>query len=348
MPKIQILLCAMFLSTLSFAQSFAVKELPDFFKSNLTLFGNFTPQRAVSKSDSALYSNFNGGATLKFPIKGKIDLDLNLSKLKNIKDIKNWKDISKAIPVDVKAYQIFGMVDAGYRSTTFGIDTPSLHKHSFFSAGITGLHLMPRTRLLFYSASLGFDEDFNTINNAALRFNLLLGQMKIYNFKFVYYYGIFIKDNKDRNLPILPVPFIGANLVLPPFFNVQVILPAQIEFAYRKNKNLRLSAGLFLRGIDTGFENRGFLNADTATIKRFSFSSTGLRLKTTADFRVSAQSRLSLEFGATLLRNLSFYHQNKNIKYKPASSAFFGVQYSINLDKRSLFDNLLDRFHINL
>lgn len=334
------------------AQFFTIKELPQLFKPNLNIRTEYTPNRTVNNDTANIktYGMFNTDIQATIPLKGKIDIDLNLGKLKNIKDIKSIKDIKNivnAVPVDVTGYQIFGLASGGMRKSHFGFDSISNRTHYRGMLGILGIHLLPQTRLLVYSASLIVEEEPNTFKNLNPQLNAMVGMVKLYDLKFIYYYGGFLNY---ANGHFLPIPFVGATFVIPPFLDAQIILPAQIEFSYRAKRGTRLAIGAYVNGFSQGFANSGtFWNNTTNTPTRLDFFNQSILLKGTLDYKINPKSRLSAEFGAPIYRKLIIEKQNTHLQtYKPKNSAFFAATYTVDLSQKSLFKSLIEKTNLHI
>lgn len=323
------------------AQSLQVKEFTQIFQPSLSVGGEWTLPRPMRSGDAELYNALAVGVQASVPIKGEIEFDLNLDKLKNWKNIKSWKDvqnIGRTLPVDVSGYQLFWTANGGFRSTTLSTSTDSsAHRGYYFNTGMMGLHLQRKFRLLFYQATLGFSEDGTTMRQLKPIFTAMGGQARIIKYGFILYYGGYINYTDGR---LLPIPFIGAYTALPPFFDLQITLPLQARISYRKHKNLRASAEIALSGFQTGFSRP---NPLTAEAERLGMRSAHLKVSTTAEHRTEG-GRLGIELGTVLARSISLFDGGQKISdFKPKTGMYVSVNYQVTLQRKSLIKNIWDK-----
>lgn len=348
MQKTQIVMLFLYLSqcwcTTAQAQDLEVKDFDQFFIPQINIKTELFNESPLQKGSTETYQHFGIGGNATIPIKGKFDVDLNLNKLKNLKNIKSWKDLSlknigKSIPVDVSGHQIFWTVSGGMRQLQLSIDS-SGHRAYYGSTGVMGLHLQKNFTMWFYGANLGVSEEPSTFRKWQPQLNAYLAQARVHKYLFLYYYGVFLNYYDGR---VLPIPFIGINVGLPPFFSLQATLPFQLKFTYRKNPKLRASIELNWSGFNTGFENRNLLlpnDSPGSTLNRISLRSTYLRFSTTAEYRLT-KGRLLMQVGTAFNRQLQFYSQETNhILYKPTIPLYASATFQINLNDRSLIGNI--------
>lgn len=335
------------------AQSFEVRDVAQFFVPSLILNTELQFPRTI-KQDTASFFNFSAGAKATVPLSGKIDLDLNLDKLKNWKNVKSWKDVGnivKSIPLDVSGYQTFLNFAGGYRSTVFDYDSTA-HHGAYFSLGMSGLHLQKKFRVFFWGASLGLSEEFSTLGQFSPQINLYGGQARVSKYGFLWYYGGFVHYSNKR---IIPVPFAGITAALPPFFSLQVTLPFQAKITYQKKKKLRASFEVALTSFQTGFENRrsGWLpvpasdtisNEDPKTL-RVQLASSNIKVATIAEHHTDA-GKLSIEVGTVFARSANFYDGNDKISsLNPKAGPYIALNYRINLQQKSLIKGIWDKLN---
>ncbi|OWY21890.1 hypothetical protein C7N43_17000 [Sphingobacteriales bacterium UPWRP_1] len=324
------------------AQSLSVKDITQFFSPSVTLRSELILPSPLSENDTILHTNAGVGLQANIPLKGKIEFDLNLGKLKNLKNIKSWTDwqnISKSVPVDIRAYQLFLTLGGGYRNLRLDYETEP-HRLPYVTGGVMGIHLQKKLKFLFYSANLLISEDINTLNRTRPFFNGFVGQARLYKFSFLYYYGLFLSAGNKR---VLPVPFAGISAGLPGAFNLQVILPLEVAITYRKNSKLLATATVALSGFTSGFENRntGFLPDYD---QRIGFANNFIK-STLAGTYVLPKGRLKVEAGAAYAQGLRFLEsKNKDsFSFKPKAAPFVGISYQMNLGNRSLVSILFDK-----
>lgn len=329
------------------AQSFSVLDFTQIFVPKISVGAEFQTPRPLRQNDTVSYYTMALGAQAQIPISGKIDVDLNLDKLKNWKNIKSWKDIKNignSIPVDISAYQLFWTVAGNMRQQNIAFDT-SGHTSYGFSTGIAGIHLQKKFKLLFYNANIGFSEDKHTFSSLKPMFNGYIGQARVSKYGFIYYYGAYVNYYDKR---IIPVPFVGIYTGIPPFFSLQVTAPFQARFIYQKHKKLRAAAEVSFGAFQTGFENRqsGWLPISTDSVStgnRLTLNNTYLKATTTAEHRTEG-GRISIEVGTVLWRAARFYEGNNHQKtYNPKTAPYIAVTYQANLNKKSLIKSVWDK-----
>lgn len=338
-----------------YAQSFHIKPFKDFFKSSITLHTELMPGSVFKEAESVNYGFSGYGLQMNVPLKGKVELDLNLSKLKNFKDWKSIRDIKKlpqAIPLDVRGYQLFWTFNGGYRDVSIDFEAPN-HRLFYAQTGIMGFHLQPKMRMLFYSFSIGGAEDENTIRDFKPRFEGFIGQARVHKFAFIYYYGVYANYGDRRPLIL---PFVGMNFTLPPVLNVQVILPLQMKITYRKKgKPFKASVGVELSGFRSGFENRqqGWLpesvSGSTEPLSdRLHLSSTYLLATTDLEYKTGNKGRVVTRFGAVVARDVSFWDMGEKVEdFTPNKDFYIGAMYQLNLGKKSLIKNIWERLEFD-
>lgn len=322
------------------AQSLSVKDITHFFSPSITLRSETLFSSSLMNTDSIKHLNTGAGIQANIPLKGKIEFDLNMGKLRNLKDLKSWNDwktIKHSIPMDIHAYQLFLTLGGGYRQVKVDFDQDP-YRLPYFSGGFMGIHLQKKLRFLFYSANVLVSEDVNTFKQARPFFNALIGQAKLHKFKFLYYYGAFVSVGNKR---VLPVPFAGISAGLPGKFRVQVILPLQASVTYTKNKKMPISATAALSGFTSGFENRtsawlpGF-------DQRLGFANNFIQT-TVGATRLFSKSNLRVEAGAAFAQGLSFFNTDKTYRFQPKIAPYLSATYQINFANRSLVAILFDK-----
>jgi hypothetical protein len=334
-------ICLLILNISLFAQSLTIKDFPQLFLPSLSVGAEGTLPRPVKSAESVTYYSLGGGIQANVPISGKIELDLNLDKLKNWKNIKNWKDIEnigKALPVDVSGYQLFWTVNGGLCNTQLTMSGDSTaHLGYYFHTGVSGLHLQKKFRLLFYQATLGFSEDKNTMSQLKPVFSAYMGQARIIKYGFILYYGGYINYTDGA---LLPIPFVGIYTALPPFFDLQVTLPLQARLSYRKHKTLRASAEIAFSGFQTGY---AALDPLTNDYERYRLRSSHLKIATTAEHRTEG-GRLSFEVGTVVARSAKLSQGSTNIAdYTPKGGIYMSVNYQATLGRKSLIKTVWDK-----
>lgn len=218
------------------------------------------------------FSSTDQNCVITFPIKTKFSADLKLD-LTSL----NTKNIFKN-SVRIKASQVMGSVKFGAKQIRTVIDNNSNHNLYYASAGVFGLKLTKKYRVLFYSLNAGFNEQDKTLNTMALRANSVIGQFHIRGLRKNYYYGIAATYGDAR---FFPVPFFGGMQPIGEHWTFNYTLPAQMYVQFRINNKNSLSSGVTLDGYRYGmqFKNER-INFSYGTLSAFA----NYRLKVNKSF----------------------------------------------------------------
>lgn len=266
------------------------------------------------------------------PIKSKLDLKV---KWGNILKIKKWKDLKKV--AKIKAYQIFWNFRPQFTYLNFQpkesgnypfAQRPQLNYG--FSTGITGVHLLRKMKLLFYTINIGMNEDLSSIRKLHPSGNLLLGIAHANKLVFYWYYGIYLSYNNGR---VLPAPFFGIQANIAKRLTLNVTLPVQFQLSWKVSKKVKLN---FITGI-SGFSGGFGLEDLSKKVVRYDFSAFQLRSGLVMTAKLGKQTQLYLEAGMVPYRQVS-WNSKHNIFEKPnlgylntygAVSLFFAFQKSL-------------------
>ncbi|MGB0930590.1 MAG: hypothetical protein ACPGVB_07430 [Chitinophagales bacterium] len=328
------------------AQSLGIREIHHFFRPHLTGLGEWQADSQLKDLDSLSFGSNALGLQASIPIKGRVGFDLNLGKLKNIFKVatKGLKGLLETVPVDVTAYQILWNVGGGVRNTSLSFDQDN-HTAYYFNTGIEGVHIRPELGIIFYNANLSFSEESATFKNLKTRFTGFIGRAKLTKLASMSYYGIAIHY---RNNKVLPVPFAGTSISLPPLFHLQLILPYQAKLVYKKDKKIRVTLAATLSGFETGFENQQFF-FDENVRDRLHLSATYLQATSTVQYKLSKKARLKMEIGTLLNNNITFWDGRQKVEsFDLKNSFFYGIRYEVGLSSKSLIGNLLRKLDVDL
>jgi len=328
------------------AQNLGIREIHHFFRPHLTGLGEWQADAKLKGLDSLTFGSNAVGVQASIPIKGRLGFDLNLGKLKNIFKVatKGLGGLLEAVPLDVNAYQILWNVGGGVRNTSLSFDQ-DLHTAYFFTTGIEGVHIRPELGIIFYNANLSFSEESATFNQLKTRFTGYIGRATINKLASINYYGIAIHY---RNNKILPVPFAGTSISIPPLFHLQLILPYQAKLVYKRDKKIRVTLAATMSGFETGFENQRFFFGEDVR-DRLHLSATYLQATSTVQYKLSKRARLKMEVGTLLNSNIAFWDgQQKIDTYGLNNSFFYGIRYEVGLGDKSLVGNLLRKLDVDL
>ena len=184
----------------------------------------------------------SGAATLTFPIARTFNANVQLDLTSD-----SWKELLLS-GVRVRASQVMGSLKYGYREisitdNTVGLqpDPRSLHTAS---AGLLGISLTKKFRILFWNVNVNISEENETLNDPAIRFSGLIGKMKVKGLHRQFYYGLVLVHSDGLTLPL---PFIGGQTRLAKKLYFNYTLPVQIAILYRPNAGTLFQAGV---GVD--------------------------------------------------------------------------------------------------
>lgn len=189
---------------------------PRFFTRSYGLF-------SYSPRPNGSYQILETGAT--FPVKHKFEVSMNKNFLGNLFQ-KKWDQLA-----DIKAYTIFGALQAGVRQNNFNGDTIGRFSNFFVQGSLGGLHLTRKFRIFFWQAQAHvFTENkFRTFPGI---YSGLAGLFHLKGIRKYMYYGMAIAYFKSYPIPI---PFFGGQYPLNEKFNLLATLPYRIGIQYIGN-----------------------------------------------------------------------------------------------------------------
>lgn len=241
-------------------------------------------------------STFKTRVGASIPIKSKLGVEMNWEKLLEVRKLKDLLKVPR-----IKAYQIFWNINA--RSIMYDFRRAATNPYQInggkslwtygLSTGVTGMHLLPKFHVLFYTGNLSFSESAGSIARLSPGFNAAVGVAKIKN-PFTYYYGgIFMSYENGQ---FLPIPFLGIESRLGEKFWFNITLPLQIRFGMKMRDKSKLEVLASMGGNGSGFV---FSNNNYKSFFRYSHMKTGMMWNKPLNKR----TRLYLEGGITLLRS---------------------------------------------
>lgn len=222
----------------AFSQSFELEQIEQVWRPRVrTDFRYFHNSNYRDTSSFLSYTDQSCGIT--FPIKTKLsaDLKLDLSSLK-------LKDILKN-SVRVKASQLMGSIKVGAKQLHLGLDSSGTKNLYSASAGIFGLKLTRKYRILFYSLNAGINEQDKTLPTLGIRVNGIIGQFHLRGLRKNYFYGMVLSYSDGV---IAPIPFFGGMEPINDRLTFNYLLPAQLSLQYKFNNKNYLSSGISLDG----------------------------------------------------------------------------------------------------
>jgi hypothetical protein len=205
------------------AQTFDIEQTSQLIRPRMKFDSRYVLDPAT-KDTSGAYGCFENSASFTFPIKRRFKTEINL----DLKDFK-WKDIFKK-NIRIKADEILGTFKVGQKSVAFGIGDSIIHKNLYYAnAGMIGLHLTQKYRILFYSLNMNVHEDEKTFNVFVPRFSAIAGQYHIRGLRKGYYYGVSMIYSDGL---LIPSPFFGGMEPISDRWTFNYTLPVQLNVQY--------------------------------------------------------------------------------------------------------------------
>ncbi len=249
------------------AQTFDIEQINQLIRPRIKVDSKYTFDSNF-KDTLGKYNALENTIGFTFPIKRtfKTEIKLNLSSLK-------LKDIVKN-SVSIKADEILGTLKIAQKQTSLGFDSLPKKNLYYANAGIIGLHLTKKYRILFYSANVTIHEQDKTLAKLMPRFSGVIGQYHIRGLRKGYYYGATIIYSDGL---LLPSPFFGGTIPLNKNFSFNYTLPVALNIQYSKDKSYLLigakadgyRAGVMMHGKRT---NLNYTNAAAYINFRYRFS----------------------------------------------------------------------------
>jgi hypothetical protein len=253
-------------------------------------------------------------SNLIIPVKSKLGVEMDLSKIFSIRSFKDVKNMA-----EIKAYQIFWTFRPQITMVQYSPLTP---KQSPFSdstslsygvqTGITGLHLMKKLQILFYSVNLGVQEDFKTLKGIKPYGNAIVGVVNFNRLTYFWYYGVAISASEGQRLPIMGIPFIGVDLKLAKKFWWNITLPVQTRFEFKPSRYLKFDAVAGFASYNFGFGNRNNLGG----FDRHYFSGWQFRTGLAINIKNKRGTKFYLEGGYMPFRSFHFDSRSKNSPFE--------------------------------
>jgi hypothetical protein len=272
------------------------------------------------KDTSNHFSYTDQNCVVTFPIKTKFSAGLDLSSLK-LKDL-----LSKGI--SVRASQVMGNVKFGAKQLHAGLDSISSRNLYNASAGIFGLKLTKKYRILFYSVNAGFNEEDKSIHTMALRASGIMGQFHIRGLRKNYYYGVVLSYTDGV---FAPVPFFGGMQPVNSRLNFSYTLPAQVCLQYKINTNNWINGGVTLDGFRSGMMYKG---------ERINFNYASLALFTTYRVKVNKTFGLKVNGGYTLIQRAKLNNTDAHKTRYRMKRGFFIEAGFYTLFGKNLFEQV--------
>jgi hypothetical protein len=205
------------------AQTFDIEQTSQLIRPRMKLDSRYVFDPAT-KDTSGAYGSFENSASFTFPIKRTFKTEIKL----DLKDFK-LKDLFKK-NIRIKADEVLGTFKVGQKMVNFGIQDTMIRKNLYYAnAGIIGLHLTQKFRILFYSVNMSVHEDASTFNVFVPRFSAIVGQYHIRGLRKGFYYGMSAIYSDGL---LIPSPFIGGTEPIADRWTFNYTLPVQLNVQY--------------------------------------------------------------------------------------------------------------------
>lgn len=313
----------------SFAQNFELEQVEQIWRPRIkTDFRYVNNSNYADTSSHLSYTEQN--CVVTFPIKTKLsaNLKLDLSSLKLKEILKN--------SVSVNASQIMGSVRIGAKQVHIGLDSTNTRNLYNANAGIFGLKLTKKYRILFYALNAGFYEQDKSIDKLAIRGNGIIGQFHIRGLRKNYYYGLI---TSYTNGLFIPLPFFGGMEPIGSKFTFYYTLPAQVSLQYKINNKNFLTSGFTIDGYRYGMMyNKERINFNYGSLAFF----TNYKVKLTKSFG------LKINGGYNLVQYIKLNGsdlQRTNYQLKPGFFAEIGIY---TLFGKTLFEQVMGSINENV
>lgn len=239
------LLCALLLGTTATAQTFDLDQFDQLFRPRLRLDAEWLPPADVRTDSSGTYEERSTTAVVTFPLFRRLTVGAQLDLTAG-----SWKELLQR-SVRVRASQVLGNLRFGSRQVMADGLLQQPRELYTASAGLLGISLTRKYRVLFWSANVNISEEDRTMDKAAVRVSGLIGQLHINGLRRNWFYGL--AAAWSDGVPI-PVPFLGGNTPLGRQTSLQYVLPLQLALVWKADGRTRITAGVGLRGNRTGLE----------------------------------------------------------------------------------------------
>ncbi len=334
-----LLMACLFTSLTAKAQSFILNQ---FFQPSISLNTEYTYDYA-STADRWSMGRIN--ANVIVPIKSRLGVKMDFSKIFSIKKLSDVKDAAK-----VKAYQIFWTfrpqaIYLHYQPQNLN-PSPFRQEHHLaygLQTGITGLHLIKKMRILFYTVNVGVQEDLGSFRQVHPYGSAILGVVNFNKLMYYWYYGVSLSYGEGQPWRVLPIPFFGVDLHLADKLWWNITLPIQTRFEWKFNRYAKADLVASLATYGWGFESQPLLTHPEST----RLYSAGFQFRTGAAINLKNKrgTKFYLEAGYIPFRSFGFSGEGSTLFANPqlqpspyvALSFFYGF-------KRSLLGNTVESF----
>lgn len=317
------------LHSIVLAQTFDLEQVEQIFRPRVKVESRYIFDSKFTDTISH-YNQKDANVLLTFPIKSKFDanIKLDLSSLK-------LKDILKN-SVRIKASQLMGTLRFGAKNNYIGFDTLPNKQLYTATAGIMGVHLTKKYRILFYSLTGTIAEQDKTINKFVPRVSGVLGQLHLRGLKKNFFYGLAATYSDGY---FLPAPFLGGSEPIGKHFIFNYTLPANINLQYKTDKKLIATIGVNLDGYRTGIEYQK---------NRINLNYTNVAAYGNVKYKFSKTLQAKIEGGYIVYQNLKYTNTDiTRVNFPLQPGPYIQANFSVLLGK-SVWEKITGKLFENL
>lgn len=221
------------------------------------------------KDTTGTFSQAEANTGFTFPIKTNLSAEIkpDFSSLK-LKDLLQNS-------IRLKASQTLAMIRVNARQTNLGFDTLPQKNLLNITAGVWGVRLTKKYRVMFYSLNTSLAEQDKTLQSPGFRASALVGQLHPRGLKRNYFYGMAATYSDGIFLPAL---VFGGSEPVGEKFIFNYTLPVQVNLQYKDDKRTLVTVGVTGDGYRTGISyaskriNMNYLSASAYAGIRYKFS----------------------------------------------------------------------------
>lgn len=280
------------------AQTFDLDQFEQAFRPRLRVDARYQPESAFADT-TGRFSNAEGSAVLTFPIVSRFQAGFKLDTA-----ARGLKELLKN-SIRIEASQLLGSVRVGARQLQLGFDSLAQRQLYTASAGLMGIKLTRKYRLLFWSANVNVSEENRTVDDWVPRFNGIIGKAHVQGLRKQFYYGLALSYT-DRL--VLPVPFIGGTAPLGGDWTLQYTLPVQLGIGYRPKQGTRFLLGISADGFRSGLEWKD---------ERVNVNHTALRAFVNLRHRLNRTLQIRADVGYALVQSVRITQPDEDAMRNP-------------------------------
>lgn len=305
------------------AQTFDLDQFEQAFRPRLRVDARYQPASAFRDS-SGRFGNMEGAAVLTFPIASRFQAGFKLDTA-----ARGLKELLKN-SIRIEASQLLGSIRIGARQLQLGFDNVAQRQLYTASAGLMGIKLTRKYRLLFWSANVNVSEEDRTLDALVPRFNGIVGKAHVEGLRKQFYYGLALSYT-DRL--VLPVPFIGGTAPLGGDWSLQYTLPVQLGIGYRPKQGTRFLMGISADGFRSGLEWKD---------QRVNINHTALRAFMNVRHKLNRTLQIRADLGYALVQSVRITQPGEDaMRYPVDPSLQVGLGVNV-LFGGSVMQRLLD------